>query len=176
MVKNLFDVESQLQEAEFKALDSLSRYKFMQFGYWAAIWVHLKHMSDRTHSSPFTLLVRLAKELKLERNQMNDDWKTIRPLTPYIGLDGKPVRCSDCDHLRDLITQGKASMMPAKCYPVGGSLCSFINSLCACVDTNARQCFEKRYPDRKFDDIYEPYEKCGCSCHDKEDEGEEEDE
>lgn len=45
-----------------------------------------------------------------------------------------------------------------------------IQNFCACVDTNARLCFEKRYPDRKLDDIYEPYEKCGCSCHDKEDE------
>lgn len=60
----LLDVEEQLQEAEFKALDSLSRYKFMQFGYWAAIWVHLKHMSNQTHSSPFAPFVRLAKELK----------------------------------------------------------------------------------------------------------------
>ncbi len=60
----LLDVEEQLREAEIKALDSLSRYKFMQFGYWAAIWVHLKHMSDKTHSSPFTALVKLAKELR----------------------------------------------------------------------------------------------------------------
>lgn len=60
----LLDVEAQLKEAEEKAIDSLSRYKFMQFGYWAAIWVHLKRISDRTHSSPFSPFVKLAKEMK----------------------------------------------------------------------------------------------------------------
>ncbi len=40
---------------------------------------------------------------------------------------------------------------------------------CACVDSDARMCFELRYPNRNKEDIYEPYEKCGCSCHDKED-------
>ena len=29
------------QEAYEQAIDSLSRYKFMMFGYWSAIWVHL---------------------------------------------------------------------------------------------------------------------------------------
>jgi len=51
------------------------------------------------------------------------DWKTIKPLTPYIGLNGKPVRCSDCEELHSLITQGKASMLPSKCYPVNGEAC-----------------------------------------------------
>lgn len=31
----------ELDEAEAKAWDSLSRYKFQMFGYWAGIWVHL---------------------------------------------------------------------------------------------------------------------------------------
>lgn len=63
----LVDVEAQLAEAEYKAIDSLARYKFMQFGYWAAIWIHLKHMSDRTHASPFKELVDCAKKLRRER-------------------------------------------------------------------------------------------------------------
>ena len=62
----------------------------------------------------------------LEDDMETGDWRTITELTPYIGLDGKPVRCSDCDHLRDLISQGKASMMPAKCYPSGGLPCAFM--------------------------------------------------
>lgn len=56
----------------------------------------------------------------------DDCWKTIRPLTPYIGLDGKPVVCSDCEELRGMIAEHKASMMPSKCYPVGGRACRFI--------------------------------------------------
>ena len=53
-------------------------------------------------------------------------WKAIRPLTPFIGLDGKPVRCSECEELHDMVTTGKASILPSKCYPVGGSPCQFI--------------------------------------------------
>ena len=55
-----------------------------------------------------------------------DCWKTIKPLTPFIGLDGKPVRCSECEELHGMITKGKASILPSKCYPAGGSPCQFI--------------------------------------------------
>lgn len=54
------------------------------------------------------------------------DWKMIRPLTPFIGLDGKPVQCKDCHELHSMIANGKASILPSKCFPVGGSPCSFI--------------------------------------------------
>jgi hypothetical protein len=36
---------NELKEAETKAIDSLSRYKFDIFGYWAGIWVHLNRIS-----------------------------------------------------------------------------------------------------------------------------------
>lgn len=53
-----------LKEAEEKAIDSLSRYKFIQFGYWAAIWVHLNHISREKHPNPFRALVHEARRMK----------------------------------------------------------------------------------------------------------------
>ena len=51
-----------LDEAEAKAWDSLSKYKFQMFGYWAAIWVHLNLISGAKQSNPFRLLVANAKD------------------------------------------------------------------------------------------------------------------
>jgi hypothetical protein len=59
--------DRQLEEAEHKALDSLSRYKFMQFGYWAAIWVHLNHISGERRPNPFRRIVHAARAEKIER-------------------------------------------------------------------------------------------------------------
>ena len=47
--------------AEAKAWDSLSRYKFQMFGYWAAIWVHMNRMCSDRKPSPFRNLVLAAK-------------------------------------------------------------------------------------------------------------------
>lgn len=49
-----------LAEAEHKAWNSLSRYKFQMFGYWAAIWVHLNRIGDCRQPNPWAELVRLA--------------------------------------------------------------------------------------------------------------------
>jgi hypothetical protein len=51
-------------EAEKKAIDSLARYKFVMFGYWAGVWVHLNRLSGALRPSPFTSLVKLAKEIR----------------------------------------------------------------------------------------------------------------
>ena len=37
---------------------------------------------------------------------------------------------------------------------------------CACLDNDARRCFELRYPKRTMDE-YESTEVCDCTCHDK---------
>jgi hypothetical protein len=55
---------TELYEAERKAWDSLSRYKFMMFGYWAAMWVHLNRIGGFKQPSPFKYLVRAARESK----------------------------------------------------------------------------------------------------------------
>lgn len=54
---------NELNEAEVKAIDSLSRYKFAMFGYWAGIWVHLNRISGQHKPNPFNKLVKIAKEM-----------------------------------------------------------------------------------------------------------------
>jgi len=58
----------ELNDAEYKAIDSLSRYKFAMFGYWAGIWVHLNRISGSNRPNPFKDLVSLAKELRGHEN------------------------------------------------------------------------------------------------------------
>lgn len=54
-------LEAELEEAEHKAWDSLARYKFQMFGYWAAIWVHLNRVGGFKRPNPFAQLVRDAR-------------------------------------------------------------------------------------------------------------------
>ena len=54
-------LNADLCEAEAKAWDSLARYKFLMFGYWAAIWVHQNRASGQRLRSPFAALVALAR-------------------------------------------------------------------------------------------------------------------
>lgn len=61
----------ELAEAEQKAIDSLARYKFSMFGYWAGIWVHLNRISGANKPNPFKELVFKARELK-ERGEHDD--------------------------------------------------------------------------------------------------------
>ena len=51
----------ELDQAEAKAWDSLSRYKFQMFGYWAAIWVHLNRVGNLKRPNPFRDLVKAAR-------------------------------------------------------------------------------------------------------------------
>jgi hypothetical protein len=51
----------EIDEAESKAWDALSRYKFQMFGYWAAIWVHLNRISGAKRSNPWRGLVVAAR-------------------------------------------------------------------------------------------------------------------
>lgn len=52
------------QEAYEKAIDSLARYKFMMFGYWAAIWVYLNQIDTEKENNPFKGLVRKARQIQ----------------------------------------------------------------------------------------------------------------
>ena len=58
----MIDLEVKLKEAERKAWDNLSRYKFMNFGYWAAIWIHLNQLQETKSPNPFSNLVKFARE------------------------------------------------------------------------------------------------------------------
>ena len=57
-------IEEELQEAERKAIDALARYKFLMFGYWVAIWVHLNRISGGQRPNPFATLVKVARTLR----------------------------------------------------------------------------------------------------------------
>lgn len=56
------NIEKEIAEAEKKAMNSLKRYKFVMFGYWAGVWVHLNRISGLKSPSPFRNLVQLAKK------------------------------------------------------------------------------------------------------------------
>ena len=57
---------AKLDESEFKALDSLSRYKFEMFGYWSSTWVKYNQLAfemgiiDKKRPNPFKQFVQLA--------------------------------------------------------------------------------------------------------------------
>jgi hypothetical protein len=55
-------LKHELAEAEHKAWDSLSRYKFQMFGYWAAIWVHLNRIGNFRRPNPWKSIVTAARE------------------------------------------------------------------------------------------------------------------
>lgn len=54
-------LEAKLQDAEHRAWDSLARYKFMMFGYWAGVWIHLNRLVDPPKPNPFLAAVKLAR-------------------------------------------------------------------------------------------------------------------
>jgi hypothetical protein len=55
-------LKDHLAEAEAKAWDSLGKYKFQMFGYWAAIWVHLNRIGGFKRPNPWRQLVKFARE------------------------------------------------------------------------------------------------------------------
>lgn len=61
------DLERERDEAAAKAIDSLARYKFAMFGYWAGIWVHLNRLCPTPRPSPFKALVQAARAERAKR-------------------------------------------------------------------------------------------------------------
>ena len=57
-------LEYERDKAKEKALNSLSRYKFQMFGYWAGVWVHMNRLCDKQQQNPFKDLIKLAKEMR----------------------------------------------------------------------------------------------------------------
>lgn len=54
-------LRNELAHAEQKAWDSLARYKFQMFGYWAAIWVHINRIGGFKADNPWSGLVKHAR-------------------------------------------------------------------------------------------------------------------
>ena len=69
-------LRAEMREAEFKAWDSLARYKFQMFGYWSAIWVHLNKLGEFKDPNPWSDLVRTAKPkaAKIKRQAGSSSW------------------------------------------------------------------------------------------------------
>lgn len=57
-------INDEIADAETKAIDSLARYKFTMFGYWAGIWVHLNRISGSKRPNPFRPLVEAARVIR----------------------------------------------------------------------------------------------------------------
>lgn len=70
------EIEKHILEAETKALDSLARYKFVMFGYWAGVWVHLNKIEGKKRPSPFKDLVHMARKMVVKFKISKDEpWK-----------------------------------------------------------------------------------------------------
>lgn len=62
------ELDEHIVEAEAKAWESLARYKFQMFGYWAAIWVHLNRISGQQRPNPWSGLVVAARNHQTEQS------------------------------------------------------------------------------------------------------------
>jgi hypothetical protein len=69
-------INAAMDEAERKAIDSLSRYKFSMFGYWAGCWVHAKNQAELAGGtkipSPFRALVIMARVMLRGSQELQD--------------------------------------------------------------------------------------------------------
>lgn len=57
-----------LDEAERKGWDSLARYKFLMFGYWAAQWVSINRLGGFSRPNPFGAVVIVARGKSCRRS------------------------------------------------------------------------------------------------------------
>ena len=55
-------LERERDSAETAAWNSLARYKFMMFGYWCGIWVHLNRLCIEPKPNPWRKLVQTARQ------------------------------------------------------------------------------------------------------------------
>ena len=86
------DLEAAMAEAEAKAWDSLARYKFMMFGYWAAIWVHLNQLSGLRRPNPWRDLVSAARERRGRGADRQTEQEHGTPMLP--GMEGEAEQAS----------------------------------------------------------------------------------
>lgn len=56
------ELTEKLYEAEVKAFKSLAGYKFLMFGYHAAVWITLNQLDEVKRPNPFKKLVGFAKK------------------------------------------------------------------------------------------------------------------
>lgn len=63
MTKNEYEsaLRIDLKQAEEKAWKALKGYKFVMFGYWAGVWVHLNRVGNFREPNPWADLVDTAR-------------------------------------------------------------------------------------------------------------------
>lgn len=57
----LEQIDKDRDEAERKAWECLARYKFVMFGYWCGVWVHMNRLAKTTKPNPWRDLVETAR-------------------------------------------------------------------------------------------------------------------
>ncbi len=63
-------VREEKTEAKINAFKSLSGYKFVMFGYWAGVWVHLNRLDhEGKEPNPFVSLVQEGRRLNDQVDQ-----------------------------------------------------------------------------------------------------------
>lgn len=77
------ELRAELDASERKAWDSLARYKFWMFGYWAAIWVHLNRIGHFKRPNPWRVLVETARTCQ--------PWPPKADTTPLLDEREPPV-------------------------------------------------------------------------------------
>ena len=98
-------LKEHLEEAEKKAWESLARYKFQMFGYWASIWVHLNRLGEFKKPNPFTSLVHFSKHAKINKHlEMMNARKTI------LDACGVIETLTDDPDIIDMVGQIKSSV------------------------------------------------------------------
>lgn len=68
-------------EAEAKAIDSLGRYKFEMFGYWASAWVKYNQLLPKglKKGNPFSDLVKLSREIQAGKEESVAYLNSVEP-------------------------------------------------------------------------------------------------
>ena len=54
-------VADEITDAEEQAWTALTGYKFVLFGYWAGVWIHLNRIDGNRRANPWRELVRQAR-------------------------------------------------------------------------------------------------------------------
>jgi len=85
----------EMEHAERKAWDALSRYKFQMFGYWAAIWVHLNRISRARRPNPWGATVQRARR-RVSSIQKSRSLQSVQPATQRTF----PLTLSNAPHSR----------------------------------------------------------------------------
>ena len=55
------NIHQEIELAEKRAWEALAKYKFVMFGYWTGVWVHLNRIESAPRPNPWKQLVTVAR-------------------------------------------------------------------------------------------------------------------